>query len=126
MVVEIIQSNLTPGYDLGSFRQLRHLFEITLASELCFVGMNADRRVNESVFFGESDGAVERPRASSTADSQNCVDPTFTCACDHLLAVSIELLRLEMCVGIDEHGFRLMASGSPNLCVRTGLGPRAG
>src|SRR5579863_3631479 len=104
MVVEIIQPDLSPRYDLGSRCQLRHFFEIGIPSQLGFVWMNTDRRINKIVLFGESNGAVERTWAGSAADSENRLDSRFTGARDHLFSVSLELLRLKMRVGIDEDG----------------------
>src|SRR5208282_2414658 len=102
MVVEVIQSDLAPCYDLGSLCQSFHFFEIGVAGKLSFVGMNADRCINKSVFFGELNGAVQRTWAGSAANGENGFDPSFACACQHLFTVGIELLHLEMGVGVDE------------------------
>src|SRR5580658_350457 len=102
MVVEIIQPDLPPGDDLGSRCQLRHFFEIGIPSQLGFVRMNTDRRINKIVLFGKSNGTVERTWAGAAADSENRLDPSFTGARDDLFTVSLELFRLKMRVGIDE------------------------
>src|SRR5580698_3907940 len=104
MVVEIIQPDLSPGDDFGSRCQLHHFFEVRIPSQLGFVRMNTDRRINKIVLFGESNGTVERTWAGSAADSENRLNPSFTGARDHLFSVSLELLRLKMRVGIDEDG----------------------
>ena len=102
MIVEIIQPNLAPGNDLWPLCQLRHLLEIGIAGKLGLVRMNSDGRINELVLFGELDAAVERPWTGSAANGENRFDSGFAGASEHLLTVGIELLHLEMCVGIDE------------------------
>src|ERR1700674_1940370 len=104
MVIEIVQPNLAPGNDLGVLCQLRHLLEIGIAGKLGFVRMNPDGRINELMLFGELDAAVERTWARPAADGENGLNTRILGPLQHKGAVSIELLHLEMCVGIDEHG----------------------
>src|SRR5208282_1501246 len=64
--------------------------------------MNSDGRINELVLIGELDSAVERARAGSAANGENGLNPCILGALQHGRAVVVELLHLEMCVGIDE------------------------
>ena len=104
MVIEIVEPNFAPGNDFGPLCQLRQLFEIGIAGELGFVRMNSDRRINKLVLIGELDGAVERTWAGSAANGENGFNSCVLGALQHGGAVVIELLHLEMCVGIDENG----------------------
>src|SRR5579862_4816343 len=102
MIVEIIQSDLAPGNDLWPLCQLLHLLEIGIAGKLGLVRMNSNGRINEVVPFGELDATVERPWTGSATNGDNRFDSGFAGTSDHLLAIGIELLHLEMCMGVDE------------------------
>src|SRR5271170_4903432 len=104
MVVEIIQSDLAPGDDLGSGCQVLHFFEIGFSSELRFMWMNSNRRINKFVLFGKLDGTVKRPRAGSAANGENGFNPRILGALQHGWSVRIKLLHLKMRVRIDEDG----------------------
>src|ERR1700676_3262757 len=120
MIIEIVQPNLAPGNDLGALCQSRHLLEIGLTGKFSFVRMNSDRRINELVLFGELDGTIKRAWARSTADRENGFNSRLLGTLEHGRAVGIELLHLEMRVGIDKHRNRLQVSGFTDRCVGTG------
>src|ERR1700688_1058278 len=101
MVIEIVQRNLAPGHQLRVLCQMRHLLEIGIAGKLGFVRMNPDGRINELILFGELDAAVERTWARPAADGENGLNTRIFGPLQHKGAVSIELLHLEMSVGID-------------------------
>ena len=42
MIVEVVQSDFTPGNDLGSLRQLFQFLKIGIGGQLGFMGMNTD------------------------------------------------------------------------------------
>jgi len=64
--------------------------------------MNSDCRINKIVLIGELNGTVERAWAGSAANSEDGFNPGILSALQNSRAVSIKLLHLEMCVGIDE------------------------
>ena len=67
------------------------------------VRMNADRRVHERILLGQPNPGIEFRRTVPVADGDHSCDPGLACTRDHLLAVRVELLAIEVCVGIDEH-----------------------
>src|SRR5437879_1739272 len=66
--------------------------------------MNADGRVDELIFVGQLNPAVERTWTRTATDRDNSLDASSPRPGDYLFAVGIKLLHLEMCVGIYKHG----------------------
>src|SRR5438309_9413344 len=66
--------------------------------------MNADGRVDELIFVGQLNPAVERTWTRTATDRDNSLNASFPRPGDYLFAVGIKLLHLEMCVGIYKHG----------------------
>src|SRR2546428_1209481 len=65
--------------------------------------MNADGGVDEIMLLGELNATVQRSRPRPTADGDNGLHAGLTRPRQHLLAVSAELLHLEMGVGVYEN-----------------------
>src|SRR5262245_1152267 len=66
--------------------------------------MDSDRRVHERMLLGELDPGVQIGRPVAIADGDHGRDSGFVRACDDFRAIGLELLAIEMCVRIDEHG----------------------
>src|SRR6516225_1846037 len=76
--------------------------------------MNSDRRVEEGILVGQPNAGIKLRRTIAIADRNHCDNSGLACTCDHLLAVGVELLTIEMGVRVDEHrkaGVGRQASG---------------
>jgi len=60
--------------------------------------------VDEFVFLGQTDTAINICGAVAVSDGNNGVNSGSAGARDHFVAVGVELVAVEMCVGVDEHG----------------------
>ncbi len=65
------------------------------------VRMHADGGVDERVAIGQADGGFEIGRTVAGADRHHALDAGGERALDHGLAVGVELLVIQMAVGID-------------------------
>ena len=65
--------------------------------------MHADGRVHERILVRELNPGVERGRTVAIADGDHGSHSGLARASDHLLAIGVELLAIEMCVRIYEH-----------------------
>src|ERR1700756_4623216 len=83
-----------------------------IGSQPCFVRVNPDRRVHEWIFLRQPNPGIEFRRTIPVADSDHSCDPGLACSSDHLLAVRVELLAIEMRVRVDEHNGRWSLVGS--------------
>src|SRR5579859_6606486 len=100
MVVEIIQANFAPGDDLGFPGQLFKFGECALISQLGFMGMDTDGGVDEIVPFGQLDAAIHASWAIAISNCNDGLHTSFARPRDYLLAVSCELLAIEVSMGI--------------------------
>src|SRR5579871_400278 len=66
--------------------------------------MDADCRVHERVLFGELDSSSKIWRPVTVPNGDHGRDSGFASACDDFRAIGLELLAIEMCVRVDEHG----------------------
>src|ERR1700757_342559 len=96
MVVVIVESDFTPGDDLWVPRQLFHLGVGMVGSEPGLVGMNADGRVYGRMLLRQANASVQFRRSVSVTDGHDCADSRIARARDHLLAIGVELLAIEM------------------------------
>ncbi len=103
MIVIVVQPDLTPGNDLGSFCQLLHIVERSLVRELRFMRMNPDRRINEFVLLGQQNSAIKVNRAVAIANGDDGLDAGLARPSNYLLAIGIEAVAFEMGVGVYEH-----------------------
>src|SRR5579872_552079 len=103
MVVIIIQPNLTPRYNLGISRQLLHSLVGSLVGQAGFVGMDSEGRIDEFVFFSQTNSTIDILGAVAVPDGNNRSNSGCTSALDHLVTIRVELVAVEMCVRIDEH-----------------------
>src|SRR5271157_4941273 len=105
MIVEVVEPDFAPGYNLGIARQSFKLIEIFLLRELGLVRMNANRGVNAFMLLREFDSTVERARARtiSIADGEDGRDPGCLRTSKNLGAVSVVSLGVEMGVGVGVH-----------------------
>ena len=115
MVVVIIESDFSPGNNLGMSRQALHFGVRVIGSQPCLVRMNPDRRVHERILLGELNPGIKIGRAIPVADRDHRDDSSLAGTCDYLLAVGVELLAIEMCVRVNEHVF---VWGPPPSAVR--------
>ncbi len=88
---------------LGRFASCSSSARICIGCQLGFVGMNPDRGVDEFVLFGQLDAAIQSPRPVTVANRDDGLYSCCSCPRDHLLAIGLELLAIEMSVGIDEN-----------------------
>src|SRR5215469_8347103 len=100
MVVEVVEANLSPGNYPAVAGQVLHLDVVRVGGQPGLVRMDADGGENPTMLFGNSDGAIQRTRPGTAANSKNALQARLTGAFQHLLAVSIELVAFQMCVGI--------------------------
>ena len=108
MIIEIIQTDLAPCDHFGMPRQTLHVLVGGFIRQPGFVRMNAERRVNEIVFLRQSNSAIHLRGTIAVADGDYGLNPGLPRPIDHLLAIGVELLAIEMRVRINEHGFKLM------------------
>ncbi len=100
----VVQADLAPRDHLGMPRQLLHGLVSGIVREPRFVRMDPDGRVHERMLFRELNAGIERGRAVAIADGDHGPHSGLARASDHLLAIRVELLAIEMCVRIYEHG----------------------
>ena len=117
VIVEIVQPDFAPGNDLGPFRQLFEFLKVGVGGQLGFMRMDADGGVDKFVLLGQSNAAVQRAGPGSAANGDDLFNAAVPRPRDHLLAVGVELLHLEMGVGVYEHRI-----GPRSLDVSLGLG----
>ena len=84
-------------------RQAFHRLVRRIIGEPGFVRMDADGCVDERKFIGELDSGIERRRAVAVADRHHRLYAGLAGASDHLLAICVKLLAIEMCVRIYKH-----------------------
>src|ERR1700736_979669 len=95
--------------------QFVQAFEIVLGCLGCFVGMNAGRSIEERIFPGELDGRL-------AADRHHPLHTCIQCTLDHLFAVRVKFLAIEVAVRVD-HFRRAPTGTSSRNPARTGLPP---
>ena len=66
--------------------------------------MDTNRCIQKRILVGESNSSIELRRTIPVPDGDHRRDTSFPRARDYLLAVRVELLAIEMCVRIYEHG----------------------
>ena len=71
VIVVVVESDFSPGNDLGALCQLLQFLKIGIGGELGFVGMNADGGVNKLMPLSQLNAAVERSRTSAAADGDD-------------------------------------------------------
>src|SRR5579859_6643280 len=104
MVVVVVEPNLSPGNYLGMPRQLLQGLIRGVIGEPRFVGMNSDRRIHKRIFLCQLNPGIEIRRTIAIANGDHRPHSGLTRASDYLVAIGVELLAIEMCVRIDEHG----------------------
>src|SRR5437868_1325389 len=102
VVIKIIQPNLPPGNHLGPLCQSLQFCKISLRSQFRLMGMNSDSRMNELIPLSQLNPAIERSRPRPAPDSHNALNSRVASSLQDRLTVPIELLHLEMCVGINK------------------------
>ncbi len=70
MIVEIVESHLSPGDHARVPREFVETLEMFRRGEFRFMRMNADGRVNPVVLLGEWDGRIQQVRPCAAADGQ--------------------------------------------------------
>src|SRR4029077_3844841 len=103
MIVEVVQTDFAPGYDLRLFCQLGHPVEGRCISQLRLVRMNADGRVHKLILLREQNPAIEIHGPVAIPDRDNRFDPTLSSASNQRLTVGLVAGYFKMSVGIDEH-----------------------
>ena len=92
VIVKIIQPDLAPGDHLRMLRQAFHVLIGGFIRQPGFMGMNADRRVDEIVLFRQANSAVDVLGTVAVADGDDGLHSSLARPRDHLLAVGVELL----------------------------------
>src|SRR5436853_3602775 len=77
--------------------------------------MNPDSGINALVFLSHFDRGIKRARAIARAYGDDRLHTAVMRACDHLVAVRVEALSIEMCVGINEHFWASSQNAGPDL-----------
>src|SRR5580704_4918639 len=70
-----------------------------------FMGMNAERRINEIVVLRQANSAIHMRRPVTVADGNDGLHPGLASPSNDLLAVGVELPAVEMGVRVDKHGY---------------------
>src|SRR5258708_768849 len=109
MIVIVVEPDLSPGNDLGSFRELFHTIERRLNGQFGLVRMDPDGCVDKRILFGQYDPAIEIHRPIAIPDGHESLNPNLARPRDDLLTIRIEALSLEMCVGIYKHSRQSLA-----------------
>ena len=111
MVVEVVETNFSPGDDLGILRQLLHLDIVCFADQACFVRMNSKGREQLRRIFTlllrQLDRAIVGARAGAAPDEQYFFHACFPCARQYRLAIGVEFAALEVGMAIYVHGLGL-------------------
>lgn len=109
-IVEIIQSRLTNRHDLVvAFRQPHQIVSRYIQFLGCAVGMCADRAKDRRIFFSD---LQKRQTAHPGRDRHHLAHAGGMGAGDDIVALSIEVRKIQMAMGIDQHRSRLHASGA--------------
>ena len=109
VIVKVVQSDLAPGDDSGMARPLCQAGVCRIVCQTGFVGMNSHTRPDfrvlrfPVVFFRQLNTAVGRVGAVAVADGEIGNDAALLRASQHLVAVSVVALALEMSVRVDKH-----------------------
>src|ERR1700722_4996712 len=98
MIVKVVESDLAPRNHLGMPRQMLHRCVGGFIRESRLVRMNADGRVHKGMFLGESNARIERGWPVAVANGDHGLYSGFARANNHILAVEVELLAIQMCV----------------------------
>src|SRR5579872_2372420 len=123
-IVMIVESDLADGENLRLFRELRQSFERPGRGFGGIVRVDADGRVDEIVPAGETERGFEIGRAVTRANGHHTRDAGCTGALNGRVAVRVELLVIQMTVGIDQCHFRRAPTGmSSRKLASTGLPP---
>src|SRR2546429_9682399 len=85
--------------------------------------MNADRRINALVLFSDLNRSLKcATMRIARSDIQDRTDSSLPRPLNHFLAVSVILITVNMCVGINKHlekqesGVRSQESGEKKIC----------
>src|ERR1700746_2944688 len=84
--------------------------------------MNSNLRKREGILPPQPNPRIELRRTIAIADGDHRHNSGLACACDHLLAVGVELLTIEMGVRVDEH--RKAGFGRQGKWIHVGQPPR--
>ena len=103
VVVIVVETDFSPGYDFCSAAELFKLTKIGVGGKFGFVRMNADRGVDEVVLLGNFDAAIERAGALAGSNRQQVDDAGLMRTSDNPLAIFSEPRTVEMAVRVDEH-----------------------
>ena len=103
VIVEIVESNFAPGNDLGPLCQLYQLDEVVIVGQSSLMWVDANGRVNKFVTLSKLNPTIKRSWPGPAANSDDTLNPSLPRSRDHRLAISVELIHLEVGVGVDEH-----------------------
>lgn len=110
-VVEVIQTRLADRHDLVvALRQPHQIISRDIQFLGRAVGMRADRAEDRRIFFRDLQ-KFGQP-AHPGRDRHHLADTRSMGAGDDIVALSLEIGKIQMAMGIDQHGCRLHASGA--------------
>jgi hypothetical protein len=98
-VVVIVEADFADGYYFGVLGQIGKTVFIELLAGV--VGVDSYCGVEELVFFGEADSRFQIGGAVAGAYRYHVADASIEGALDYLLAVGVELVAVQVAVGID-------------------------
>src|SRR5215813_358569 len=98
MIVEIIETDFTPGDYLRMFCEAREFIQMCLRYFLCFVRMNSDGCVNPMVLLGKRHCCVELFRSGTSPNRDEGRDSGRTRTFEHRVAVLCKLRKIYVCV----------------------------
>ena len=101
VVIVIVKTGLTDPNDKRIDRELDQFSYRGYAFFRDLVGMNTDRAPD--VLMRSRDGAHRIEFAEMGADRHHCADASLGRAGDHILAIVIEDVEVEVAVAVDEH-----------------------
>src|ERR1022692_1098103 len=90
----------------------------------CIMRMHAHGCIDEGVLPGQAQGGFQVRRTAARANGHHALDASLAGALDHLVAVRVELLVIQMAVRIDQLHLRRAPMGtSSRKPASTGLPP---
>ncbi len=114
MIVEVIKPDLSPSNYLGMRRKSRHIPVRVFIREPGFMGMNAERRVDEIISFSQFNSTIHMRWTITVADGDHGLHAGFLRTRNYLLAIGSKLFAIEMCVRVYKHSYLSMWGQPPS------------
>src|SRR5260370_22942800 len=101
MIIEIIETKLSPGDDLGMLRQPGQFLQMLWRDFLRFVRMYTDGGVNPIMLFSKRQRGIQLLGSRPGADGEQCRHTSRTRAIEHGFTVFRELREVDVRVRVN-------------------------